>query len=224
MRFNSIDSQLTDTQIEAAQKKFDGLLLELGCRKDNQHIGTGMGGNTHQLITLFSMEHTLSNQPHDIQVSGASISWGANWLAETSRKDIRVRLNQVFESIDTCCQRPAVDFEADRLNGYPIDRSYANQELLRSLENGSYQLDKTISNIEQFRQARFICQELSARLDQNDTSLINAAGLAMQQFSAETVLVALHKFVGIERLVRFEMDEHFAWAWLLLNMNKRADA
>ena len=224
MKFNRIYEQLTDQQIQSAENKFDGLLIELACRSDNQHVGTGMGGNLHQLITLLNMKHTLDADHQDIEVCGGWIAWGSDLLLNASRKDIRAKLNQAFENIAPVYQQPALDFQADSLNNYPINRSAANQQVLRSLEDGSFQLDETLTNIERFQQARFICQELAARLDNNDTGLIDAAGRALRQFSDEINVAVVRKFIALDRVVNHSLDEYPVWDVVLSRLIKKVDA
>jgi hypothetical protein len=49
MRFIHVDDRLTVQEVRIAKEKFNGLLVELGVRETNYHVGTGLGGNNLQL-------------------------------------------------------------------------------------------------------------------------------------------------------------------------------
>ena len=143
----------------------------------------------------------------DIKVDDDRMAWSANWLGATKKRDIRKRLDEVFAEINQKYIRDP------------------DQPLTRQINTpGSFQFYPGLSPIEQLAQVCAMCHELSARLDQGDTSMVRTVGTVMQQLPLETVLFSVRRYIQIERLVKYNLDEDPIFGPALTKVNRAVDA
>jgi hypothetical protein len=64
---------------------------------------------------------------------------------------------------------------------------------------------------EQLLMALFITADLSVELDRGITKKIGIAGRALDQFPNDIYLLAVRRNIGIDRLVKFSLDEYSDW-------------
>lgn len=228
MNFSHVDDRLTVKEVKAAKRVFNWLFVELGIRENNFHIGTGRGGNNLQLVTLMSFTHTLVKRPIDIRVDDKRVAWSAEWLINTPRKQIRTRLDEVFEIIDEQHKYLAAALtELTKPNMTAAPTAEHRQhfpQLIQVLESKNYHLNPSLTMVEQLVLSCVMCHEMSLRLDKKDTSLVASVGKALQEFPDEIVLFSVRKYVQIERLINFNIDEHPDWDKMLSHISKVADA
>lgn len=94
MKFDQVATSIGKVARAAALKKFQGLTLELGVREDNEHVGSGLGGNNAQLFGLMSLRHELVSDPNlTIEYDHGRVRWGYEWLDSTKRKTLRYELD-----------------------------------------------------------------------------------------------------------------------------------
>src|SRR5271165_2281443 len=98
MDFIYIDPSIRQNKVAAASRKFQQIILELGIRETNQHVGSGLGGNNFQLLTLMNLKHSLVKRT-TIQAEDNTVRWGAKFLQETTLANIRRQLDAKFPSI-----------------------------------------------------------------------------------------------------------------------------
>lgn len=227
MNFAHVDGRLTVQEVKTAKEKFNALLVELGVREDNYHVGTGLGGNNLQLVTLMGFTHTLVKRPIDIRVDDKRVAWGAEWIITSSRKQIRARLDEVFETIDEQHKylgAVLTDLTKPNTVATPTDTHRQRfPQLIRALESKNYQLNPSLTMVEKLVLACVMCHELSLRLDKNDTSLVSPVGKALSDFPYEIILLSVRRYVQIDRLVKHDLDEHPDWTKTLTRINKVAD-
>src|SRR6185295_5616012 len=101
MQFTHIDMCVDSSFIKPASLKFKKLLVELAIRDQNYHVGTGLGGNNFQLLTLMNMSHTLSSDTSIlIYIHGDNeVRWNAHWMTTASMMEIRKVLDKSFNQI-----------------------------------------------------------------------------------------------------------------------------
>lgn len=228
MDFSNVDGKLTVMEHKAARARFDWLLTELGIRDTNEHVGTGLGGNNFQLLVLMCFEHRLVHDKKiTIQVEKDHIKWGAPWLTDTKKKEIRWYLNEIFPAIKEKKKYLAVAMEALSGSGMLRDKIIQHSEqfprLVRALEGKTYRFQRGLSGIDQLILAFVMCQELSDHLDQDDTSLVQPIGAALADFPMEVILLSVRRFVGIERLVKWNLDEDPVFGKMLTRINRVVD-
>jgi hypothetical protein len=174
MKFTNIDKSITDKQIQLSLNKFREILIELGIRKDNFHIGSGVGGNEDQLIVMMDCSHYLTDKNDTLSFLEGVFIWGNDWLCNSSRKDIRSKIDQVFA-------------------GLPEDKNFDFKSMAGS--------NKPLI------QAYTMCERLAAELDAGDKSNIQKVASALLEFDIEIVAIAIRKYISIERIIKFNLDE-----------------
>ncbi len=210
MNFSHIDTRLNHQQAKDATQRFTSIITELGIRKDNEHVGSGLGGNNFQLLVLLNLKHTLVKRNITIKATDGGIAWSAEWLTKTSLRDIRKELDKAFADIKEQHKYLAIALEplANSFNMRAVVLQHRSDfpELVKALEGKTYTL-ATLSYLEQMILACVLCQDVSCRLDNGDTSTMQAIGSALYDFPTEIILLSIRRFIQIERLVRYNMDE-----------------
>lgn len=88
MQFSKIGKMESNLE-KSAKYQFHALTIELGVRKNNEWIGSGLGGNNFQLLVLMGMKHVLSNRQETTVrylPKENMLIWGAHWLQQTPMK------------------------------------------------------------------------------------------------------------------------------------------
>lgn len=230
MKFSFVGLDLTHDIVKDCKRKFEGLLVELGVRKNNEHVGTGLGGNNFQLVCLFGMSHELSSE-HNLKIKFVSkdntMTWGADWLATTSRLEIRKELDRVFETVKEGHKYWALMIESiansTALRASLKDYQDSFPELTKCLEGQCYKFQGWLGPLSQLLLAFIMCQELAADLDRGDTSKVHTIGAALYDFPAEIILLSVRRYIQIDRLVRFNLDEDPIFWKTLKKVNTRVD-
>ncbi len=199
MNFDTIDKSINPASQVIAKQKLQWLSLELGVREDNQHIGSGLGGNNGQLIALMSFHHELINDPTTtIEPDRGLMRWGSSWFEQSSRKDIRHEL----------------DVKIPIAKYTPLDKV---------INDPKYSLGPNVSSWRVLFFAEGLCQKLARELDNGDESNVQVTAFALIGFPMETILMAVRKHIQIERLVRHNLDEHPDFGKILNKINKTVD-
>jgi hypothetical protein len=230
VKFNHIDKRLSHFLVKDCQDKFHWLTTELGVRETNEHVGTGLGGNNFQLLVLMDLGHILTARP------GRSLSfspihgrviWGADWLRNTPRIQIRYKLDEVFASIAESFKYKALAYQALCFsnNIRSTLNTYKDQfpQLTACLAGKLFRFDAHLSNVERLIQAFVMCQELAADLDNNNLSRIQTIGAALYEFPSETILLSVRRYIGISRLVKHNLDEDPIFNKCLRKVTKLVD-
>lgn len=228
MDFAHVDGKLTVMKFKAAKEKFAWLTTELGVREDNGHVGTGLGGNNFQLMVLMGFDqHLVDDNKIDIEVHKDHLAWGAKWFLDAKKKDIRHQLDKVFPAIKEKKKYLAVALEAlshtANLREEVIKYSEHFPRLIKAIEGRSFKFNGGLTNIDQLLLAFVMCQELSAHLDRDDMSLVQPIAEAMTEFPLEVILLSVRRFVGIERMVKFNLDEDRIFGKMLTRVNRAVD-
>lgn len=216
------------TMVKDAQRNFSRLLVELGVRKNNEYIGSGLGGNNFQLICLFGMAQELSPQS-DLSIKFSSkentMYWGADWLCRASKIELRKELDKVFLSVKEGHKYWALIMEALSESGNlrSTVAQYQDQfpELMACLSGKTYKFQAWLGPLSQLILAYVMCQELAADLDKNDTSKVHTVGSALYDLPAEIILLSVRKYIQIDRLVKHNLDEDPIFCKVLTKVNKR---
>lgn len=212
MNFDRINKNLSDKTVEDARRVFTRLLIELGVRETNYHVGTGLGGNNFQLFSLMAIPQSLGYTKKQIAIHKDHVEWNAEWLVATPMTVIRHTLDGVFPSIRERFKYEALLVDAVANNPSTIRLAFAARQdhfpiLSNILGSKHYSFDKNLSMLEQFSLAMVMCSELAQQVDNNDTSMIPVIGKVLVEMDPEIILIAVRKCIAIERLVKFNMDE-----------------
>lgn len=199
MRFDSIAGSIGEARAKTAQQRWQQITLELGTREDNYHVGSGIGGNNAQLFALLTYRHRLTDSDKlTIDPNDGWCRWGEKWLMGNGKKVLR-------QELDTILPIP---------KSTPVD----------AVRNGmAFPLGQNTANLDILLYACKLCAGLSAELDKGDTTNIRATAMALSGFSYEVILYSVRRYIQIERLVKFNLDEQPDWAKILGRINKSVD-
>jgi hypothetical protein len=229
MKFNKIDSDIKVKFVDGAKRNFVALVVELALREDNEHSGTGMGGNNFQLLTLFNMKHKLSSKhsSQSITIDDGILLWNAKWLANSSMKIIRNKLNNIFPNIIEDNKYIALALQSVSRSNHLHSSLEMYKEhfpkLIDCLKGKVYRYDSSLSNIDNLIQASIMCQELAVCLDNGDLTKIVTIGTALYDFPADIILYTVRKYIQLDRLVKFNLDEDPIFVKVLEKVNKLLD-
>lgn len=224
MNFSHVDPELTYKLVRSAMKKFTALIVELGVRENNEHVGSGLGGNNFQLLTLSHLNHHLKTGGFKITIND-DIWWSANWLAHASMVEIRQALDAVFPSIKERHKYVSVLVRSMLKRPNDLRQTFLeNKEhfprLQSLLDNKAYYFDKNLSFLEQLVVASIMCQDLAMDLDKGDLSKVSSIGSTLSYFPPEIILLSVRMYINIERLVKHNLDEHPVFTHLLTRVNR----
>lgn len=230
MKFDSVDSSICKNDICLASKKLAKLLIELGIRESNYNIGSGLGGNNFQLLTLIQMHHHLDPFTTTARVVGNIIFWGVNFLIDTQMKQIRYELNVIFNNISDDNKINGISLHANVSNSMNLVDSLRNskhsgfglQIVSRILSGESIDLSSYFYS-NQVVIACILCAELATDLDSNINSKIRIVGLTIQKMEPEIILLSVRKCIGIERIIKHNLDLNPYWEVTLYKVNKIID-
>jgi len=199
MNFDRVDKAISKPKQVAARKRFRQIMLELGTRENNEHVGSGIGGNPSQLFALMSFSHELvSSTITTIDINGGTIRWSKEWLENSSSKAIRHELDAKL----------------------PIPK-YTPLELIR--QDPQFNRGPNVENWAIYLFACNLCESLAAQLDRGDETNVKATALALSGFPSDVCLMSIRKYIQIERLVRHNLDEHPDFGKILTNINRAVD-
>lgn len=222
MKFNEIEKDITTEQIDAATKRLAWLFTELGCAKDNAHIGTGMGGNNAQLLVLLDFNHNLVKGEGSLMLDKRNIMWGADWLTNADKKDVRAKLNEAFGAIrDNSPNTAALEevVESKNIRETIAKHKELFPKLIANLEGDVFKRDNSMSRVETVIYACVLCQELADGLAKDDKTLAEPVGKALASLPPEMVLFPMRKHIGLSVLVKHMLDEDAAFGNMLKHIN-----
>ncbi len=206
-------SKFSTKAIQKATRKLVSLFVGLSVREDNYFVGCGMGGNIKQLCILSCAPHHLSNIVDDIQASNIGMTWNYNWLVSSSMKTIREKINWIFSN-----------------NSIPEFYEFWGTMTLDIWNNpGKFpQLIKSIipdndSNLflAQLISAHLVANAIAQGLDNSiEMKSILILGNNLLKFSPEIALLVVRQSIGIERMVKYNLDETPPFSDLLTKINK----
>jgi hypothetical protein len=200
VKFDQVAGSLGKPERKIAQERLQWLALELGVRHDNEHVGTGLGGNNPQLVALMSFHHELvDNVNLTIEPIKGNMRWGYQWFTTTKKTNIRHELDAKL----------------------PVAKSATMDSILTDPQ---FSLGPNVATWQDLTYANRICAELASDLDKGVQTNISSVAKALIGFPMEIILLAVRIQIQIERLVRFNLDEHRDFGKLLTSVNRIVDA
>lgn len=229
MKFNSVATSLKPEVARVCAGRFRGLTLELGVRKDNEHVGSGRGGNNYQLMVLMGLKHHLI-QSHDTQIrlQADRICWGSEYLLTARRTKLRDDLDSIFPAIEEKNKVLALAMQSLLDNPTGLVRtanaySHNYPTVMQLIETKTYTHNPKLSMHEQFILASLITAKIAGDLDRGDESLVDVVGEALGHFDHDIILLTVRCNIQIDRLVRYNLDERPTWMKWLCQINKEVD-
>lgn len=178
------------------------LKLDLSTRKDNTHVGSGLGGNPGEL--LFLMTHKFNAVHSDtetkIAFNGDDVVVTTNLNGKLNLKDIRTALSKFFT--DNSITVPSASFE-----------DLINPEFLKQQK----QTPNIITHLDVVNQTLVIKTSLDAKIaasidsiDDNDKTLFNK----LVESSPSSNVLCIRMIIGMNNIIKYNLDE------FLTNINK----
>jgi len=90
MKFTKIIGEVNDRMVEQAENKLSQVFLELGTRYNNEHVGTGMGGDPLIFGLMYPVEHICTNNIPTAATDGKRYYWSPKFVIKTSRIGLRL--------------------------------------------------------------------------------------------------------------------------------------
>lgn len=219
MKFDAIDPSFTTDEVNLASRILAKIMVELGIRENNEHVGSGLGGNNHQLLVFMTMKHHLVSSTDNITIVNNTVYWSIEFLIGHKMKSIRPIIDEAFKLIS----------DENKLVALALHTAANNPTLVLSvLENTLPQivvfyyneflsgqvLDLSkLSYSNQFMIALLLCAKLSYFLDNNieTTKYKMVVGLSLDSVEPEVFLLSVRKAININRLVKYYLDENPYW-------------
>ena len=90
MKFSKIIGKIDQKLIAQAENKLSQIFLELGARYDNEHVGTGMGGDPLIFGLLYPVEHVCTLNIPTAATDGKRYYWNPKFVLKQSKIGLRI--------------------------------------------------------------------------------------------------------------------------------------
>lgn len=90
MQFSKIIGKIDQKLVDQAAEKLSGVFLELGTRYNNEHIGTGMGGDPLIFGLMYPVEHICTMNIPTAATDGKRYYWNPKFILKQSKIGLRI--------------------------------------------------------------------------------------------------------------------------------------
>ncbi len=90
MKFSRIIGKIDDKLVHQAEEKLSQVFLELGTRYNNEHVGTGMGGDPLIFGLMYPVEHICTLNIPTAATDGKRYYWNPKFVIKQSRIGLRI--------------------------------------------------------------------------------------------------------------------------------------
>jgi len=90
MKFSKIIGKIDDKLIHQAEEKLSTIFLELGTRYNNEHVGTGMGGDPLIFGLMYPVEHIATFNIPTAATDGKRYYWNPKFVLKQSKIGLRI--------------------------------------------------------------------------------------------------------------------------------------
>jgi predicted metal-dependent peptidase len=90
MKFTRIIGKIDEKLIHQAEEKLSRVFLELGTRYNNEHVGTGMGGDPLIFGLMYPVEHVCTLNMPTAATDGKRYYWNPKFILKQSRIGLRI--------------------------------------------------------------------------------------------------------------------------------------
>lgn len=232
MKFDVIDPSFTQDEVNLASRILAKIMVELGILENNEHVGSGLGGNNHQLLVFMTMKHHLVSSDKDIVIMYNTVYWSIEFLISNKIRSIRSIIDNAFKlvfdenklvalALHTVANNPTLVLPVVENTLPEIVIFYYNEFLsgrALDLSNLSY------SN--QFMISLLLCAKLSYFLDNAIVAgnYIKVAGQSLETVEPEIFLLVVRKAIKLDRLIKYNLDENIYWKHTLIKVCRILDA
>lgn len=90
MKFSKVIGKIDEKLIHQAEEKLSTIFLELGTRYNNEHIGTGMGGDPLIFGLMYPVEHVATLNMPTAATDGRRYYWNPKFILKQSKIGLRI--------------------------------------------------------------------------------------------------------------------------------------
>jgi predicted metal-dependent peptidase len=90
MKFSRVIGKIDPKLVSQAEDKLSQVFLELGTRYDNEHVGTGLGGDPLIFSLMYPVEHVCTLNIPTAATDGKRYYWNPKFILKHSRKGLRI--------------------------------------------------------------------------------------------------------------------------------------
>jgi len=90
MKFSRVIGKVDDKLVAKAEDKLSKVFLELGTRYNNEHIGTGMGGDPLIFGLMYPIDHICTLNMPTAATDGKRYFWNPKFVVKTSTRGLRI--------------------------------------------------------------------------------------------------------------------------------------
>lgn len=90
MKFSRVIGKIDDKLVFQAEEKLSQVFLELGTRYNNEHVGTGMGGDPLIFGLMYPVEHVCTMNIPTAATDGKRYYWNPKFVLKQSRIGLRI--------------------------------------------------------------------------------------------------------------------------------------
>jgi len=90
MKFTRIIGKIDEKLVHQAEEKLSKVFLELGTRYNNEHVGTGMGGDPLIFGLMYPVEHVCTLNMPTAATDGKRYYWNPKFILKQSRIGLRI--------------------------------------------------------------------------------------------------------------------------------------
>jgi len=90
MKFAKVIGQVNDKLVAQAEEKLSRIFLELGTRYNNEHVGTGMGGDPLIFGLMYPVEHICTLNIPTAATDGKRYYWNPKFVLKQSKIGLRI--------------------------------------------------------------------------------------------------------------------------------------
>jgi predicted metal-dependent peptidase len=90
MQFSKVIGKIDGKLVDQAAEKLSGVFLELGTRYNNEHIGTGMGGDPLIFALMYPVEHICTLNIPTAATDGKRYYWNPKFVLKQSKIGLRI--------------------------------------------------------------------------------------------------------------------------------------
>lgn len=226
VKFTYVFSDVTLNKLKLAEKKLTGLCIDLGIRDDNYYVGTGMGGNNLQLLTITGLNLKLTKDKGTISFAHGELIFSLKWFINSNMKMIRQELNKIW--LDVSEQNKLLFLPLRMMLDHPTGLvstfdTYQAQfpTIVLALKQGFSPALK-LSLHEELIMASVLCAKLAQEVDAKNLSNTASVGVLLLNLSEFAQSVSIRKYITIERLMKHSFDEMPIWKDIINRIVKMA--
>lgn len=205
------------------ETKINSVLIEYVLRKDNFHIGSGLGGNITYFMYLQNKGSIISSDVNDVLLTDSSILWNPDFLLK-SKNEIRKILDPLIEE-----RIKKEGFQSPILDDFKINYEIMSlDEPIKDLNIENLLLGKVNFpdlNLLNENNKLFLCMRICAKfaehLDRNPDAKKYYKPVAdiLNKFDIKTVIWSFRREVSLERLIKHNLDESNEFSKIILLIN-----